>query len=177
MFVRQFSIDQGKIEIFGGRYIMLDASDFLVLQEIDTSKVYEGAKKNAEAGLKGMVEHAQVYKGLKGQSMKNIAELAKKIGKNDEGVIKTLQMIFEIYGLGKLNISQLDNEKKTAQLRVDHSTIAEAQLKKGKSKKPVCAITSGILAGIFSYIFSKDVHCIEKKCKAVSGNVCEFEVK
>ena len=92
-------------------------------------------------------------------------------------MIKTLQQIFEIYGLGKLNITELNKDKKEAKIKLDRSTIAEAQLKKGKSKKPMCSITAGILAGIFSYIFDKDVDCIEKKCKAVSGNNCEFEVK
>lgn len=177
LFVKQFSLDNGKIEILGGRYIMLDASDFLVLQEIDKGKVYEGAKENAKNSLKDIVQYANVYKGLKDQSVKNIADLSKKIGKNDDGVIKTLQQIFDIYGLGKLTITELANDKKTAHLRIEHSTIAEAQLKKGPAKKPVCSITAGILAGIFSYIFNKDVNCIEESCRGVSGDMCEFWIK
>ena len=40
MFVRQFDIDKGKIELLGGRQIMIHASAVLELQEIDEGKVY-----------------------------------------------------------------------------------------------------------------------------------------
>ena len=156
---------------------MLDANDLLVLQEIDKTKTYKTAKDSSKANLKSLVEHAAVYKGIKDQSLKNIAELSKKIGKTDEGVIKTLQSLFDIYGLGKLEIINLDNEKKKAILRVKDSSIAKAQLKISKSKTPVCALTSGILAGIFSYIFKKDIDCIENKCLAKAEEICEFLVE
>jgi len=178
MFVNQFSVDKGKVEVLGSRYIMLDASDLLVLQDLDQGKVYEGAKKNAKANLDGMVKHANVYHGIKDQSLKNIAELSKKVGKNDEGVIKTLQQIFGMYGLGDLTIVDLKNDKKSARLMIHDSTIAVAQLQRGKSSKPVCSITAGILAGIFSYIFGSDVNCYETKCLAVTGSGnCEFEIR
>jgi len=176
LFVNQFNIIDGKVEVLGTRYIMLDASDLLVLQEIDKTKCYKAAKDGTKSNLKELVEHANVYEGMKDQSLKNIAELSKKIGKTDEGVIKTLQSLFEIYGLGKLQILNLDNEKKKANLRVSDSSLAKAQLKKGKSKTPVCTLTSGILAGIFSYIFKKDVDCIETNCLGKGSQFCEFEI-
>jgi predicted hydrocarbon binding protein len=40
----------------------------------------------------------------------------------------------------------------------------------------MCTLTAGVLAGIFSYIFGKEVDCIEKKCKAIDSDYCEFEV-
>jgi predicted hydrocarbon binding protein len=176
LFVKQFSIDKGKIEIFGSRYIMLDASDILVLQDIDQSKVYNSAKESSKTNIENLVKHAQVYKGIKSQSLKNIANLIKKIGKNDQGVIKTLQQIFEVYGLGKLNTVELNNDHKTAHLQIKDSTIAQSQLKKGPSKQPVCSLTAGILAGIFSYIFNKDVNCKETKCIATKQDICEFQI-
>lgn len=176
LFVNQFNIIDGKIEILGNRYIMLDASDFLVLQEIDTTKMYRIAKDLSKNNLSNMVEHAQVYKGMKDQSLRNIAELSKKIGKSDDGVIKTLQSLFELYGLGKLEIVDLNNEKKKAILRVHQSTLALAQLKKGKSNHVVCTLTSGILAGIFSYIFQKNVDCGENVCLSMGKDFCEFEI-
>jgi len=176
LFVNQFSIIKGKIDILGNRYIMLDASDLLVLQEIDKTKTYNSVKKNSKENLKKIVNHAQVYKGIKGQSLKNIANLSKKIGKSDEGVIKTLQSLFEVYGLGKLEIMDLDNENKSAVLKIRNSTLARVQLKKAKSKTPVCTLTAGILAGIFSYIFNKDVDCFERSCLASGKEECNFEV-
>jgi len=177
LFVNQFNILDGKIEVLGNRYIMLDASDLLILQDIDKTKTYSTAKNMSKNNLKNLVEHASVYKGIKDQSMKNIAELSKKIGKTDDGVIKTLQSLFEIYGLGKLEILNLDNANKKVLLRIKGSSLALAQLEKGKAKTPVCTLTSGVLAGIFSYIFKKDVDCIEKKCLAKGEEICEFAVE
>jgi len=176
LFVRQFSINKGKIEVLGNRYIMLDASDLLVLQDIDKTKMYERAKEISKKNLKSLVEHAQVYKNIKTQSLKNIANLSKKIGKSDEGVIKTLQQIFEIYGLGKLNLLDLNNKDKKVILNIPNSALSDACLQNKKSKTPVCTLTAGILAGIFSYIFDKDVDCIETKCRACGAETCDFKI-
>lgn len=176
LFIKQFNISDGKVEILGNNYIMLDASDLLALQTIDKTKMYGAAKNSSKENLKSLVEHASVYKSIKDESVKNIAELSKKIGKNDDGIIKTLQSLFEIYGLGKLTIINLDNSKKQATLKVENSTLAMVQLKKSKSKNCVCTLTSGILAGIFSYIFNSDADCIEKKCLAKGDQFCYFEI-
>jgi predicted hydrocarbon binding protein len=176
LFVNQFNIIDGKVEILGNRYIMLDANDLLILQEIDKTKTYSTAKNMSKNNLKNLVDHASVYKGIKDQSLKNIAELSKKIGKTDDGVIKTLQSLFEVYGLGKLEIVNLDNAGKKVTLRIKGSSLALAQLEKGKVKTTVCTLTCGVLAGIFSYIFKKDVDCSETKCIAKGDDICEFMV-
>jgi len=176
LFINQFGINEGKIEILGSRYIMLYASDLLYLQEIDESKMYAFMKGNSKKDLKELIEHAKVYKGLKDESVKNIVALSSKVGKSSDGMIKTLQDLFELYGLGKMNIISLDNKAKKASIEIKDSTIAYAQLKKGKTKKPVCTITAGILAGMFSHIFEKDVDCIEKKCKAKGDDSCLFVI-
>ena len=177
LFVNQFSIIDGKVEILGNRYIMLDSNDLLVLQEIDKTKMYKAVKDGSRSNIQNLVEHAQVYKGIKDQSLKNIAELSKKIGKSDEGVIKTLQSLFDIYGLGKLEILDLDNKNSKAKLKVKDSSLALAQIKKGKTRATVCTLTAGVLAGIFTYIFEKNVDCAENTCLAKGDDFCEFEVE
>jgi predicted hydrocarbon binding protein len=177
LFVNQFKMIDGKIEILGNRYIMLDASDLLVLQDIDKSKMYKRVKDMAENNLKDLVEHANVYNGMKDQSLKNIAEISKMIGKSEEGLIKTLQSLFDIYGLGKMEIIDLDNENKKAIIRIKDSTLAHAQIKISTTQFCVCTMTAGVLAGIFSYIFQKDVNCIEETCIAKQDNICEFNIE
>jgi predicted hydrocarbon binding protein len=177
LFVNQFSIAKGKIEILGNKYVMLDASNLVVLQEIDKSKMYASMKKTAKSGIKSLVEHAEVYKGLKDQSLKNIAELSKKIGETDEGTIKTLEAVFETYGLGEMEIIDLNNKDKTAKIKILGSTMALEHLKKGKSKTATCSLTAGIIAGIFSFIFNKDVDCTETSCLAKGNGECFFEVE
>lgn len=172
LFVNQFNIADGRIDILGNRYIMLNAADIIALQEIDSTKMYKTAKNMSKDNIKSLVEHAAVYKNIKDQSLKNIAELSKKIGKSDEGVIKTLQSLFEVYGLGKLEIMDLDNKNNRALLKIRDSTLGKVK----KSKNAVCTLTAGVLAGIFSYIFKKDVDCVETDCIAKGKESCLFEV-
>ena len=176
LFIKKFSAEKGKIEILDSRYVLLNAESLLVLQEIDKTKMYKVIKDASKSNMKKLVQHASVYKNIKDQSLKNIAELSQKIGKSEEGIVKTLQSLFEIYGLGDLEIVELDNENHKASLRIRDSSLAYYQLKKGKSKEPVCSLTAGILAGIFSYLFKKEVDCVEINCHAQGNDLCEFKV-
>jgi len=176
LFINQFNINEGKIDILGSRYIMLNAADLFVLQEIDETKMYAFMKGSTKKDLKELIEHAKVYNGLKNQAVKNIVSLSSKIGKTEEGMIKTLQDLFELYGLGKITITNLDNKSKKASIEIKDSTIAQEHLKKKKASRPVCTITAGILAGIVSYVFDKDVDCIEKKCLAKGDSSCIFVI-
>lgn len=178
LFVRQFDIDGGKIQLLGDREIMLHASALLELQDIDKTKVYDAAKKSSLKQMSGAVEHAEVYSKMKDVFITEIAALGKKIGETDQGVIKTLQEIFEVYGLGQMTIENLDNAGKKASIIIRDSTIADEWKEKygGKAKAPVCAITAGVIAGMFSYIFGKEVDCAEDKCKAEGSSYCMFNV-
>src|SRR3989344_6070655 len=133
LFVRQFDIDKGKITILGDREIMLSASAILELQEIDETKIYETAKQSSLKNIRGAVEHAKVYGKMRDVFMEEIAHLGDKIGQSDEGVINTLQELFNIYGLGEINIQELDNKGKTAIVIIRDSALAEEyQKKRGK---------------------------------------------
>jgi len=179
LFVRQFSIENGKIEILGNRHIMLGQDALLELQEVDDARLYNLIKDSTLNQLSKFVEHARVYKQLKDVILIDISSLSKKIGAGDQGIIKNLQDIFDIYGLGKMTIASLDNSKKQAVVRIYDSSIAEAYLNKNKkrSSKPTCTITAAVIAGIFSYLFGKRVDAIEEKCKAMGSDYCEFIIR
>lgn len=177
MFVKQFSIDKGRIELLGDHEIMLHASALLALQEIDRNELYGVAKKVGYEQIKGTVKHANVYREMKNVLLSEISSLAEKIGQGDEGTIKTLQEFFNVYGLGEMIIENIDNENKKAVIVIKHSTIAEEWVKKnGKSKEAVCSLTSGVIAGMFSYIFKKEVNSVEKECLAKGDDHCVFNV-
>ena len=177
LFVRQFSMDEGKIDLLGTREIMLNASAILELQEIDESKFYNIAKKSTFKNITGFVEHAKVYDRMKDVFMAEIANLGKKIGQTDEGVIRVLQDIFNVYGLGEMSIDNIDNAQREALIIVRGSAIADEWINKHKkhSKTQVCTLTAGVLAGIFSYIFGKEVDCVEVHCTAQGKNYCLFK--
>jgi len=203
LFVNQFNAINGKIKILGKDYVLIDPFTFLLLQNIDKSTIYKIAKTGSKKTIKELVNHAEIYNNIKSQSLKEIALLSQKVGKTDDGTIKTLQKLFEIYGLGKLTITTIDNKNKTALLKIEASTMAKASLEEdtskledskesrrlrlsifgkpqdaldSKSKEPICTLCAGVLAGIFSYIFKKDSDCIETKCLAQGNNFCEFKI-
>ncbi len=178
LFVRQFDIDQGKINLLGDREIMLHASAILALQEIDETKLYQAAKESSIKNMSGAVEHAKAYGHVREVFVAEIAELGKKIGQTDQGTIKTLQDIFNVYGLGEMVIQQLENTTKQAVVVIKDSAMADEYIKKrkAKSKDPVCAVVAGVIAGMFSFIFGKEVECLEQKCKAQGNGYCLFKV-
>lgn len=178
LFVRQFSMADGKIDILGDRHIMLSDNAILDLQEIDETKFYETMKSSTLTQLQDFIEHAKVYEHLKNTLIVDIANLSKKLG-SGEGIVNTLQQIFDLYGLGLMEIPALDNTKKQAVVRIRESTIALAYLKRSRksSLKPVCVITAAVLAGIFSFLFKRNVDAAEVKCTAQGKGFCEFVIK
>jgi len=178
LFVRQLDMNEGKIQILGKRHIMLSDTALLELQEVDETKFYELMKSSTVKQMKDFVDKAKVYKQLKDTVFGDIGSLSKKIG-SAEGVVKTAQDVFDLYGLGKIEIVKLENTKKEAVIRVKDSTIAKAYKTKNKKKssKPVCVITAAVLAGIFTFLFKKKVDAGEDSCMAKSGSFCQFIIK
>lgn len=178
LFVRQFSIDEGKINLLGAREIMLNASAILELQDIDESKLYDLGKKSGFKNIAGAVEHAKVYKKMKDVFIDEIASLGRKIGQTDEGTMRVLQDIFNVYGLGEMSIEKIDNKSREALVVLRESTIAQEWVKKNRkhSKTPVCTLTAGVLAGMFSYLLGKQIDCAETQCLAQGRSYCLFKI-
>lgn len=178
LFVRQFDIEKGKINLLGDKEVMLNASALLEMQDIDETKLYDIAKKSSFKNLVSFVKHAKVYAKVKDVFIGDIARLGRKIGETDEGTISVLQDIFNVYGLGEMMIEKVDNSGHEALVVVRESTMADEWMKSRKERpeSPVCAVTAGIIAGIFSYIFNKEVDCAEIKCMARGSPYCLFKV-
>lgn len=138
MFARQFFMIDGKIEILGKRQVMLPS-------EI----VYELQKTAKLDDIKNLVK-------------KNIEDYAKKLGAGEEGLLKNISDIFETYGLGKLEVMDLNNTEKKCIIRI--SNIPEGDT----------ALLAIILSGIFGYLFKKEVKAEKTKS---SAQFIEFVVK
>jgi len=136
LFVRQFFIIDGKIEVLGKRQVMLPKE---VLSEVESSSTKLD------------------YKKLKKIFMENIKDYAKKIGSGEEGMYKNMVDVFETFGLGRIEVLKSDNKKKTCVLRVHDCPILDGG---NKSK-----ILTAALSGMFSFLFSKDVNAEQLKTK------------
>ena len=93
-----------------------------------------------------------------------------------ENNYKNLMNLFEILGLGMLQIIKADS--KSAMVSIKESVIAEQFLKKNKkSTQPVCDFTSGFLAGLFSFMTNSKADVKETMCLASGKTACTFQVK
>jgi len=150
LFARQFYMTNGKIEVLGKKQVMLPSDFILELQRLEPELAYNAVKK---------------------VMMNDIKDYAAKLGTNSESMLKNIDDIFETFGLGKLEIINLDNKKKTCIVRVHNSPLIV-----NKKSEHNFEITSAIIAGIFSFLFHKDVNTqavVSKK----GVDYCEYIVK
>jgi len=153
LFARQFLMNEGRIEVLGKPQIMFPAGVLVSLQTADSKKFYSVVKKQISSDLE--------YYG-------------KKLGAGSSGMLKSMADIFETFGLGKVEIVNLDNKKKCANVRIKNVPFA-LECKNMKIKN--CALHNAAIAGMFSYIFNKDVDSTTKECMLKNKKFCEFEVK
>jgi len=125
-----------------------------------------------------LMQNKLYYDDVKKILKNEFHELSNSFGSKRQDLMKNIEDIFDIYGLGKLEINDIDEKKQSASLNVYNSSIAHAHLLKNQnSSEPICHLTKGMLAGIFSFIFNCDVECDEIKCYAKGDEYCEFRIK
>jgi hypothetical protein len=136
LFVRQFLIDKGKIEILGENHVMLPVDLLAELQAIDKEKVHTLVKKHIKTTM-------EVY--------------SKKMGSTNQGILKSSQDIFETFGLGQFQILKLDNTKKSAVVTISKSAIFDSG-NKLKIKEADRCILEASLEGMFHFLFKTEVN-------------------
>jgi hypothetical protein len=143
LFARQFSMIDGKIEILGKSQVLLPEDVVYELEKIDSKLVYSSVKN----AIKG-----------------DITDYARRLGSTGEGMLKVLDDIFETFGLGDLEIIDINYKMKKCVLRVNHPPSLELKEKKGGF-----SITPAVLSGMFSFLFSKDVDAKQSKMPTSAG--------
>ena len=121
LFVRQFFMSDGRIEILGQKHFMLPLS------------------------VVGGLQHPKTFDVLNKEMNKVMDYYAKKAGTPPGGMIKYVQDLYETMGLGKLQVIKLDSDKKQAILRVQNINLNNNE------------VVSGVLAGLFSFVFKKKI--------------------
>ncbi len=158
MFLRQFSMENSRIELLKQDQFLLDTDFVALIQDINKEEFYKIIKKNAEEKVKS-------YTKILGSNPASISE-------------DTLAALFGSLGFGKIEIMKLNREDKRVFLNLTDSPIVKAYKKMGKKgKEPVCLFISAVLAGSFSAIFGKSVDCEEKSCSIKGGKSCNFVVQ
>ncbi|MBW2970954.1 hypothetical protein KY320_02210 [Candidatus Woesearchaeota archaeon] len=130
LFARQFYMVDGKIEVLGKRQVMLPSNVLAVL---------------GQNGLRTDI--------IKSVVLSDFQQYAQMVGSSEEGMFKNIHNIFETFGLGRLEIADLDNANKRCVVRVHDSPFEKANL------------TPVVLSGMFSFLFKKDVNAVYKDVK------------
>ncbi|HSU72382.1 MAG TPA: hypothetical protein VLJ21_00855 [Candidatus Binatia bacterium] len=152
LFARQLFMTDGRIEILGKNQIMLPSDIVVAFQSLDEQGYYKLVKQGIHD---------------------NLAGYAKKVGATNEGMMRITEDIFETFGMGKPEIAVLDQKKKSAVVRFRNPPVAEAC---AENKFKDCVLLPAALAGMFTFLFNKNVDCDIATCR-VKGANCEYVVK
>jgi hypothetical protein len=104
---------------------------------------------------------ARCYSLVKEGIRLSLEDYNKRIGSASDGLVRITEQIVETFGLGRPQIIILDNERKQATVRVLAAPAGSA-------------IVQAVIAGMFSFIFKKDVDCTLVKQQP---SYAEFTVK
>jgi hypothetical protein len=107
LFVRQFLIHDGKIEILGQKQVMLPYS---ALSHLTGGEHFEIINRNIRESM---------------------STYAKKIGASQGGMVKSVQDIYETMGLGKMQIIKLDTKNKVVSLRIQNIVLGDTTIIEG----------------------------------------------
>ncbi len=150
MFTRKFYMNKGAIEILNRKHVLLSSS---ILSSLQNKTMYNEMKKVAQ---------------------QDIHEYCNIFGSKRQDLIKNIENIFNMYGLGMLELKNVDFQKNDVKLCLYNSTIAHNN---GFTEGCNCKMAAGILAGIFSYLFDNNIDCEEIKCYSKGDEYCEFILK
>ncbi|MEK6822350.1 MAG: hypothetical protein AABY13_00855 [Nanoarchaeota archaeon] len=141
LFARQLTMSDGTIEVLGKKHVMLPSDIVVALQSLDEKRYYDVIKKGIH---------------------QNMGDYTRRIGTTSSGIVKITEDIFETFGLGKPEIVLLDNKKKSAIVRFHKPPMADACAAQNFEE---CILLPAALAGMFSFIFGKDVNVQVQKCE------------
>ena len=142
----------GKIEILGKKQVMLPSDVIAAVESLD---------------------HEVVYNNIKDTIKKDIEDYAKKLGSSEEGILKNVGDIFGTFGLGRLEIVDIDNKKKSCIIRVHNSPLMEMKNVKLNPSK----MTPAIISGVFSFLFSKEVDAKQTNPSVKGFDYYEYVIK
>jgi len=92
---------------------------------------------------------------------------------SDKEIVRFMLEMGAQIGWGRFELERFDSIKKYLSVKVYHSPFAEAY---GVSEKPVCHFIRGVMGGLGSVVFSKEIQSQELYCLAKGDQFCQFEV-
>ena len=92
---------------------------------------------------------------------------------SDEEIVHFMAEMGSQIGWGRFELEKFDFAQKRLVFKVYHSPFAEAY---GSSSKPICHMIRGVLGGMASVLFGREVQSKELYCLAKGDEWCWFEI-
>ena len=154
----RFDGGMGALDYNGIRYLLIRPETLVEIQKVCEEKFGPDAAREI------------FYRsGFRGTSL--TADRLLKGGMSSEECLRAMFAMGSHLGWGKFELPDLRESGKETRVTIHASPFARAY---GKSKRPVCALLSGALAGIFTTLRSKEHACREIKCLATGEAACRF---
>lgn len=95
-------------------------------------------------------------------------------GLEGEKGLSFMEAYLSASGWGRIERTDLDFEKGRCLVSVTNSPIASNC---NKARAPVDTLLRGLLAGLYSIYFNREVECLETRCSALGEQHCDFVIK
>lgn len=156
----------GRLEWFGDRHVLIRPALLVNLQR--------QMEQTVGASTKGILYLAGEKSGKEG--VHEIPDLLRgfPLEETPFETAKRMADILALAGWGRFEVGSLDVERRRGVITLENSAIAEMY---GPSKKPVCHLLAGWIAGIASRLFGTEILCEEAACRAQGKDRCEFQLQ
>lgn len=156
-----YDTEKGGLFYKGVRYLLIRPEVLVTFQKEIEKDLGERAKSILfQSGFYGGMSSSKVYRDIYRFS-------------EEETVHFMLEMGGQI-GWGKFELDKFDLLNMELTIKVFSSPFAETY---GKSEWPVCHFIRGVIAGLGSVIFGKEIDSGENACISMGDPFCRFEIK
>ncbi len=129
-------------------------------------------QRGIERELGGKASHILYQSGYQGGTLSS-KRYREVFDLSDEEIVHFMIEMGPQIGWGRFELEKFDPGEKRLVIKVNHSPFAEAY---GRSSLPVCYMISGVLGGMASVIFGREIECKETFCIAKGDPFCKFEI-
>jgi len=156
----KFNPEEGGLFYRDVRYLLVRPETLAAFQKATEKEIGEKASNILyQSGFQGGALSSKRYREVSGFSDKEIIRFMVEMGPQ--------------IGWGRFELERFDGNKKVLIVKVYHSPFAEGY---GPSSKPVCHMIRGVLGGMGSLVFKKEIESKEVSCLAKGDEYCRFEV-
>jgi uncharacterized protein len=155
-----FSEEKGGLFYKEVRYLLIRPETLITFQRAIEKELGEKASQILyQSGFIGGILSSKRYREV--------------FGLSDEQIIHFMIEMGPQIGWGRFELERFDPSKKILIVRVYHSPFAEAY---GDSSSPVCHFIRGVLGGMASIVFGREIEAKEVACLSTGDECCRFEI-